>query len=99
MAAALLYSERRLGLDPAFASASRSVCLTLAGGEFPELPDEEALKRLFKADKKIREGRLKFIALPKPCRAELIEASPDDIIGAARGLEAERKSGKLRPSA
>ncbi|MDR2340471.1 MAG: bifunctional shikimate kinase/3-dehydroquinate synthase [Deltaproteobacteria bacterium] len=97
MAVSLLYSERALGLPHRFAHQARSVCLTLAGGTFPENPEDDVAKALLLKDKKIRDGALKFVGLRNPEDPVLLKISPEELIGVAKDLAIECSSKALRP--
>jgi 3-dehydroquinate synthetase len=83
LAVALQYSRDRHGFPPDAAEAAASVCLELAGGEFPEAPPEVEVRRLLAFDKKIRGGSLKFVALSAPGRPVVDRIGPDEILAAA----------------
>ncbi|MDR2406143.1 MAG: hypothetical protein LBE27_07230 [Deltaproteobacteria bacterium] len=97
MAVALLYSEKHFNLKKAFAKICRSTCLTLAGGEFPDFPEERQIQELVYKDKKIRDGKLKFIVLPEPHHSQVVEIKPESLVECARELYSMVESKILRP--
>jgi 3-dehydroquinate synthase len=97
MAVALLYSERHYHLNKNFARTSRSICLSLAGGEFPAFPDPEEVKELLSKDKKIRDGKLKYVILPKPHSTQVVEIDAESLIDCARLLNTEIERKDLSP--
>jgi 3-dehydroquinate synthetase/shikimate kinase len=89
MAAALILSERRFGLDRDAARTARRVCLRLSRGGYPPVPPRDDLDRLFLTDKKARLGKLKFVALKSPGEPNVTDLAPDDLVDAA--MEAVRE--------
>ncbi|MDR2199116.1 MAG: hypothetical protein LBR53_06660 [Deltaproteobacteria bacterium] len=96
MAVALLYSEKRQGLNQSFSAIARSMCLSLCGGEFPDDPEDLVAREFLHKDKKIRDGALKFVVLPKPFQAKLIDVRADDVVKTAAELKLEVEKGVLR---
>jgi 3-dehydroquinate synthetase len=80
LAVALNYSRSRRGLDPGFAKTAIDLCRRLAGGAFPPQPPAEEALRLLGFDKKIRHGRLRFVALEAPGRGFLDRDVPAEAI-------------------
>jgi 3-dehydroquinate synthetase len=66
LAVALEYSARHQGLDPQTTKEGVKLCKLLCGGNFPPAPSSREAERLLSFDKKIRAGRLRFVALKKP---------------------------------
>jgi 3-dehydroquinate synthetase/shikimate kinase len=83
LAVALEFSRLNQGLDPDTAKAASCLCFKLSGGRFPPNPPAEAVKSLLGFDKKIRAGRLKFVALTAPGQPVVVEAEPSEVIKAA----------------
>ncbi|MDR3204103.1 MAG: bifunctional shikimate kinase/3-dehydroquinate synthase [Deltaproteobacteria bacterium] len=83
LACALEFSVQRFNLVPEIAKSGQKLCLNLCGGTWPKLPPVEDIKRLLDYDKKIRSGKLKFVALKAPNEPLLIETDSDSIISAA----------------
>ena len=82
LAVAAELSRDLAGFPADEAARLKKVCLRLGGPWPPPVPEGEA-RRLFKADKKIRNGRLRFVALAAVERPIIMEVSADDILNAA----------------
>jgi 3-dehydroquinate synthetase/shikimate kinase len=66
LAAALVYSREVLKLDPSLVKSGIGVLKRLAGGAFPPAPPRGECLRLLSFDKKIRDGKLRFVGLRAP---------------------------------
>jgi hypothetical protein len=66
IAVALRLSERLYGFPEDESLKAQRLCLRLAGGSFPPLPSEEEALTLLLADKKIRDGKIKYVLLKEP---------------------------------
>ncbi|MDR2302648.1 MAG: bifunctional shikimate kinase/3-dehydroquinate synthase [Deltaproteobacteria bacterium] len=87
LAVALVHSVKRHGFDETAAKNAIHICRLLAGGAFPSPPPEKEVLRLLSFDKKIRQGRLKFVALKAPGEAVLeTNLNPPDLLDAAKEL-------------
>ncbi|MDR2367121.1 MAG: hypothetical protein LBF58_03285 [Deltaproteobacteria bacterium] len=87
LAVALVYSRERHGLDHDLAKSAIDVCRRLAGGSFPDPPPDGEVVRLLSFDKKIRDGKLKFVAIKAPGESVIDRGvPPGDILSAAREL-------------
>gem|GEM_PF-1671331 len=75
-------SRSLAGFPDEEAARVKSVAARLGGPWPPPVPADEA-RRLLRADKKIRGGRLRFVALAAVERPVLAEVSADDILEAA----------------
>ncbi|MDR3038010.1 MAG: 3-dehydroquinate synthase, partial [Candidatus Adiutrix sp.] len=82
LAVAVELSRSLAGLAEAEAERITAVAEGL-GGPWPPQPPAAEVRRLLKADKKIRGGALRFIALAAPGRPRLLEVTADDILEAA----------------
>jgi 3-dehydroquinate synthetase/shikimate kinase len=93
LAVALIYSVNHHGFDPILAQNAIEVCRRLAGEAFPTPPPEDQVKRLLSFDKKIRQGKLKFVALKAPGESLLVsQLDPDQVLAAARELFKNQKT-------
>jgi 3-dehydroquinate synthetase len=64
-----------------------AICQRLAGGTFPQIPPPEEALRLLSFDKKIRQGKLKFVALTAPGESILVQdVDPKTILEVASTL-------------
>ncbi len=61
-----------------------------APGPWPEPPPEDRILALLLADKKIRNGRLRVVALEGAGRPRILEITPEALIEAARNFQADR---------
>jgi 3-dehydroquinate synthetase len=87
LAVAAELSRARTGFPAEEAERLKAVAFRL-GGPWPPLIPEAAARRLLRADKKIRGGRLRFVALAAVERPVIVEVSPEEILeAAARVLE------------
>jgi 3-dehydroquinate synthetase/shikimate kinase len=94
LAVALTYSAARHRLSQLTAKNGIDVCRRLSGGSCPPAPPDDEAMRLFRFAKKIRGGKLKFVALKAPGSWLTDDsADPKDILEAARSLLAGEKSG------
>ncbi|MDR2934857.1 MAG: 3-dehydroquinate synthase [Candidatus Adiutrix sp.] len=75
-------SRGRAGLPASEAARIQAVSGRL-GGPWPPPVPEAAARRLLQADKKIRGGRLRFVALAEVERPVIMEVSADEILNAA----------------
>jgi len=82
LAVAAELSRTRAGLPASEAARIKAVSRRLGGPWPPPVPEAEA-RRLLRADKKIRSGRLRFVALAEVERPVLMEVSADEILEAA----------------
>jgi 3-dehydroquinate synthetase len=62
------------------------LCFKLSGEKFPQNPPAAAAKSLLEFDKKIRSGKLKFVALTAPGHPVVLEAEPGQILSAAETI-------------
>jgi shikimate kinase/3-dehydroquinate synthase len=82
--AVALEVSKTLGFDVTLANGLQDLCRRLAG-ELPKNPPDDEVKRLLTFDKKIRDGRLKFVALNAPGQPEVLtKVEPDLILTAAK---------------
>ncbi|KXS56160.1 MAG: hypothetical protein AMR96_04160 [Candidatus Adiutrix intracellularis] len=79
-------SQRLTGLPAAAAAEIRAVAERL-GGPWPVSPPAAEISRLLKTDKKIRGGRLHFVALEDLERPRLIEVTAGELIQAAKSTQ------------
>ncbi|MDR1677059.1 MAG: AAA family ATPase [Deltaproteobacteria bacterium] len=87
LAVALTYSVEHHDLDPFVARTGIDICRRLCGGDFPPAPPDQEAIRLLSFDKKIREGKLKFVAIKAPGHCLLDKSvEPESILKAARSL-------------
>ena len=82
LAVAAELSRALAGFPANEAARLKEVSLRLGGPWPPPVPEAEA-RRLLKADKKIRGGHLRFVALAEVERPVIVEVSADDILSAA----------------
>jgi len=82
LAVAAELSRARAGFPAAEAAKIKAVAERLGGPWPPPVPEAEA-RRLLRADKKIRAGRLRFVALAAVERPVIMEVSADEILDAA----------------
>ena len=82
LAVAAELSRTLTGFPAAEAERLTAICRRLGGPWPPPVPEAEA-RRLLKADKKIRGGRLRFVALAELEKPVIAEVSADDILAAA----------------
>jgi 3-dehydroquinate synthetase len=87
LAVALKYSQTHHRLDACLVKSGLKTCLRLAGGSFPPAPSREEALNLMKFDKKIRAGKLKFVALKGPGQAVLdTDVDSEKILEAAQSV-------------
>jgi 3-dehydroquinate synthetase/shikimate kinase len=86
LAVALEFSKTRHGLAPEIAHSGALLCRKLSGEKFPDSPPADYVTNLLGFDKKIRDGKLKFVALSAPCKPLVVEAQPDQILAAAETI-------------
>jgi len=82
LAVAAELSKARAGLSASEATKIKAVSERL-GGPWPAPVPEAEARRLLQADKKIRGGRLRFVALAEVERPVILEVSADEILNAA----------------
>ncbi len=78
--------SRTLGGLPGESAARIIRTAERLGGPWPALPPDETALELLAADKKIRQGRLRFVILEGDGRPRLIETEAPDLLAAARRL-------------
>ncbi|MDR2350766.1 MAG: hypothetical protein LBF41_09140, partial [Deltaproteobacteria bacterium] len=78
MAVALRISRVLAGLPDKIAEPAVRMCLRLAGGSFPPLPDFDEALSLLMADKKIRDGKLKLALLKNVGKPVVRVIGPED---------------------
>jgi 3-dehydroquinate synthetase len=82
LAVAAELSRDRAGFPAKEAARLKAVASRL-GGPWPPPVPEDAARRLLSADKKIRNGQIRFVALAEVERPVVLEVSADEILNAA----------------